>query len=177
MNEKSEQINIRASQQVAQDLRAEAQHRGLPLGETLEQLLALARAERQPGTWVELDEGADAALRSVAAASGVDPATQLATMVRGRLREQLLGLAGRLEGDSPAADGRSARDSPAADGRSARAATASDGLQRHAPQRSAAPPPTTDPAPAPAADDPAASAAAAEDEESLEAVGVFTVFD
>jgi len=175
MNEKSEQINIRASQRVAQDLRAEAQRRGVPLGETLEQLLALARAERQPGTWVELDEGADAALRSVAAAAGVDPATQLARMVRGRLREQLLGLAGRLEGDSSAAEARSGR-----------AVAASDGLQRHAPQRSAsasttassprrASPPAA--APAPAASEDAPSAAAPDDDESLERVGVFTVFD
>ena len=44
MEEKSEQINIRASQRVARELRAEAQRRGLPLGETLAQLLALARS-------------------------------------------------------------------------------------------------------------------------------------
>lgn len=165
MNEKSEQINIRASHQVAEDLRAEAQRRGVPLGETLEQLLGLARAERRPGTWVELDDGAEVALRSVAAAAGVAPATQLARMVRGRLREQLLGLAGRLEGDSTVAEERSAL-SP----------TASDGLQRHAAQRPTDPPPTAQAA-APAEAESAPPATTSEGEEALEQVGVFTVFD
>ena len=160
MNGKSEQINIRASQQVAEDLRAEAQRRSLPLGETLEQLLALARADRQPGTWVELDATADAALRSVAAAAGVPPATQLARMVRGRLREQLLSLAGNLDGAPLAPAERAAQESAAA-----------EGLLRHAPERGAERETRATPR------DSSPAAASADDEESLERVGVFTVFD
>jgi len=161
MNEKSEQINIRASQRVAEDLRAEAQRRDLPLGETLEQLLALARAERQPGTWVELDATADAALRSVAAAAGLAPAAQLATMVRGQLREQLLSLAGNLDGAPLVPAERAAHDSSAA-----------EGLQLHAPQRL-----PKDEKPASGSEAPSAPPASSDDEESLEKVGVFTVFD
>jgi len=160
MNGKSEQINIRASQQVAEDLRAEAQRRALPLGETLEQLLALARAERQPGTWVELDATADAALRSVAAAAGVAPATQLARMVRGRLREQLLSLAGNLDGSPLAPAERAAHDS-----------SAGEGLMRHAPER------LVQEEAGPTPHEPAPPAGGSDDEESLEKVGVFTVFD
>ncbi len=96
MDEKSEQINIRASQRVAHELRAEARRRGLPLGETLDQLLALARAEIKPGSWVELDVDAEKALRSVAAAEGVAPEAQLARMARGQLRSRLLELAADL---------------------------------------------------------------------------------
>ena len=160
MNGKSEQINIRASAQVAEDLRAEAQRRGLPLGETLEQLLALARAAYRPGTWVELDRVADAALRSVAAAAGVDPATHLARMVRGRLREQLLSLAGQLDGEG---------DAPA--GRVARASAAAEGLQRHALDRS------EKPRQGKQARDSSELDPSREDDDSLEKVGVFTVFD
>ena len=107
MDEKSEQINIRASQRVARELRAEAQRRGLPLGETLDQLLALARAETRPGSWVELDMDAERALRSVAAAEGVAPETQLARMARGQLRIRLLELAASLSepGESLASTG------------------------------------------------------------------------
>jgi len=157
MNEKSEQINVRASQQVAEELRAEAQRRDLPLGETLEQLLALARADRQTGTWLELDPVADAALRSVAAAAGVDPATQLARMVRGRLREQLLGLASRLDTDPGTTPVREAR-----------SASAAPGLQKHAPERASG---KAREAPSAAETDADAR------EDPLERVGVFTVFD
>ncbi len=157
MNEKSEQINVRASQQVAEELRAEAQRRDLPLGETLEQLLVLARADQQTGTWVELDPVAAAALRSVAAAAGVEPATQLARMVRGRLREQLLALAGRLEHDQG--------EEPT---REARSAAAAEGLQKHARDRSTARPPREPSQPVTGGGD---------GEDPLEKVGVFTVFD
>ena len=88
MEEKSEQINIRASQRVARELRAEAQRRGLPLGETLEQLLALARAEHKPGAWVDLDVEGARALACVAAAEGLAPADQLARMARRELRSR-----------------------------------------------------------------------------------------
>ncbi|MBJ93464.1 MAG: hypothetical protein CMP23_03215 [Rickettsiales bacterium] len=100
MSEKSEQINIRSSTSVARELRAESQRRGLPLGETLEQLLALARAKREPGAWLDLDVEGDRALRAVAASRGESPAELLARMVRGRLRDELMILAEALESEA-----------------------------------------------------------------------------
>lgn len=172
MEEKSEQINIRASQRVARELRAEAQRRGLPLGETLEQLLALARAECKPGSWVELDVEGERALRCVAAAEGLAPATQLARMARGELRARLLELAASLEG---------AASTLAGDQTSS--AASSDSLLRHARESTGALPgakspklssssSSTDSAKALGAD----SSKNDEDEE-LDRVGIFSVFE
>jgi len=171
MDEKSEQINIRASQRVARELRAEAQRRGLPLGETLDQLLVLARAEIKPGAWVELDVDAERALRSVAAAEGVAPEVQLARMARGQLRSRLLELAGSL-----AEPGSTLADEGSTSG------VSGDALLLHSRNREA---PVGDvKSDSASLDSPGSSTASAgsavesvEEEEELDRVGIFSVFE
>jgi hypothetical protein len=172
MDEKSEQINIRASQRVARELRAEAQRRGLPLGETLEELLALARAEIRAGSWVELDVDAERALRSVAAAEGVTPETQLARMARGHLRARLMELAASIEepGASLAVTG------PVS-------GTSGDALLRHARARAAQGgevvpvPPSKSASSSPRPARSGLEQTESEDDEELDRVGIFSVFE
>ena len=168
MNEKSEQINIRASERVARDLRLEAQRRGLPLGETLEQLLALARADSQPGAWVELDAVGERALRAVAAARGLAPAAQLAGMARGYLRDQLIELAAQLEPGSA---------EPVVDAIGA-VGGATDGLQRHAREGHAGVQDARELATSlKLGSEEESSVREAEGEETIDRVGIFSVFE
>ena len=171
MEEKSEQINIRASQRVARELRAEAQRRGLPLGETLEQLLALARAEHKPGAWVDLDVEGERALACVAAAEGLAPATQLARMAKRELRSRLLELAASLK----------VPESKLADSQTAAAASV-DSLLLHARDSGGAlpgPKSLKRPATSSAGDSQRAQSAEASDndDEELDRVGIFSVFE
>jgi len=115
MSDKSVQVNIRASVDTAEGLRAEARQRRLPLGDLLAELLTLSRAERDPGLWLSLSDEVLGALKSVAAFRGQSPDEVLAALVRGTLRRELLQLAAALEaGDGVALAGDDAKAGTAA---------------------------------------------------------------
>ena len=100
----SVQINIRATDDVAEAFREEATRRGLSLGSTLAALLTLARAGRESGTWLALPREVESALGAVAAARGCSPGSLLGQLVAGQLRRDLLRMAAALE-DSAAPSG------------------------------------------------------------------------
>lgn len=96
MGRRSVQINIRATRDVAEALRIEAQARNLSLGDTLAALLTMARAGRDDGVTLDLPPGAAAALRAVAAAREVEPGVVLASLVERHLHRDLVALASEL---------------------------------------------------------------------------------
>ena len=104
MPRRSIQLNIRATQDVADAFREEAQKRNLSLGDTLAALLTMAQAGRSRGVWLTLPGDGEAALRAVAAARQVEPGEVLGELIGGSLRRELLTMASRLGGvtDVPA---------------------------------------------------------------------------
>ncbi|MCP4870315.1 MAG: hypothetical protein GY898_16550 [Proteobacteria bacterium] len=96
MPRRSIQLNIRATQDVVDAFRDEAQKRNLSLGDALAALLTLSQAGRSRGVWLTLPADGEAALRAVSAARRVEPGAVLAELIGGNLRRELLTLASRL---------------------------------------------------------------------------------
>jgi hypothetical protein len=95
------QLNIRATQDVVDAFRVEAEQRNLSLGDTLAALLTLSQAGRSRGVWLTLPTDTEVALRAVAAGRRVEPGRILGELVGGSLRAELLDLADRLSGTDP----------------------------------------------------------------------------
>ncbi len=103
MGRRSVQINIRATRDVAEALRSEAQRRNLSLGDTLAAMLTMVRAGRDEGFWLDLPPRSAAALRALAAARRVEPADVLATLLERHLHDDLVALADGLGAPPPEA--------------------------------------------------------------------------
>jgi len=104
MTRRSIQLNIRATQDVVDAFRDEAQRRNLSLGDALGALLTLSQAGRSRGVWLSLPSDGEAALRAVAAARRVEPGVILGELISGTLKGQLLALAARLDPVDPLAE-------------------------------------------------------------------------